>query len=127
MMTDPQPHLQDRPWTPGPWCEDGGDKSWDPETLEAVDANIHIAAQRERNEDCVTIAWVEGDATALSNAALIALAPEMAEAILHYIEAMDFTGDEEQFGRAVFQEYADKLRAIGAWINADLSDVRQDM
>lgn len=85
------------PWTPGPWRayqHGGGDWFASNDTQDAADI------RGDTDEECA------------ANAELIALAPEMAEAILCFAEAWKGIAPSSQENRVIC-EMAVRLRAIG--------------
>lgn len=106
MSSSPEQTFPERPWTPGPWryermgYDDAGNEIWS------------LGSESEPVADHDGMAEPNP-----SNRALIALAPEMAEAILRY----NFCDCENSQAGGVCQtadqmlyDLADKLRKIGA-------------
>lgn len=94
-----EPQLQESPrkWTPGPWMVSG--------TVVHLEGSPYTGA--------ITSVYGQGECTN-PNAALIALGPEMAEAILAFADEYDFNsatiGDDVA---ATVLNVREKLRAIG--------------
>lgn len=98
-MEDNQ-HDPARPWTPGPWQDDPGDEEFQGVYALHRPLTSVIEADRAAHE-CRP-----------ADLALIALAPEMAEAILAWHD--DPRGHADMEHRARFEAVADKLRALTA-------------
>jgi hypothetical protein len=101
--------MPNHPWTPGPWthehCVDVEGDRWD--WLTCPDGD-----QPHYGETSHDVRTPEQGAI---NTALIALAPEMAEAILRWDEGDDYTVAPVEYDKTVdiLEGIAERLRAIG--------------